>query len=216
MSLLLRRAGANLLTSGGVLLGASPSYSAYGLAPTPGYTLARETPLASAKQLYTLPGLSTASVATVFVVVSKVPSIEDLRMMCSIITAGDGTRTWAGYTGKNYMYNGGVTANTYNPGFVNVVDKTVLDNGRTLLLTIKFAHGGVVFYLNGQLAAIESSGELGNRPWSDDFMLGGEPSSSTYDWQGLISACYVYLTDLSDVDRTRTESYLLASYPAIS
>jgi hypothetical protein len=209
--------GPTALLAGSLALLASATYPVLTRSLTPGYALAREKPLASAKQIYNLPGLSTTDCATVFLVLNKTPAAEDLRMMCSIVTAGDTTRTWAGYTGRNYMYHGGVTANTYNAPFVNMVDKTVLDNERTILLTIKFFHGRVVFYLNGVLVATESTGDLGNRVWTNDFMLGGEPSTdSPYTWQGLISACYLYLSDLSDADRSRTEGYLLGKYPAIT
>lgn len=218
MSTTLLRASANLLLSGGTLRTAASSYPAYSVQPTPGYALGRETPLASAKVLYTLPGMSATTVATLFLVVNKASAIEDLRMMCSIITApDDGTRTWLGYTGRGYYYNGGVTVNTYQASFLSMENPAVLDNERTVLLTARFGANGLFFYLNGVLQqSVAYNGGPLPRPWSDQFMLGGEPSSATYDWQGLISACYVYLSDLSDVDRARTERYLLASYPAIS
>jgi hypothetical protein len=149
--------------------------------------------------------------------VQKQAAIEDLRMLCAILTAGDSTRTWAGYTGRAYYYNGGVTVNTYQPTFLSLQNATVLDNERTVLLTIKFYHGGARFYLNGALMdSVGYGGALGDRPWSDQFMVGGEPSGPGFDWQGLISACYLYLSDLNDTDRTRTEGYLLAKYPAIT
>jgi hypothetical protein len=205
------------LLAGRLGLAAAASYPAFGRTPAPGAALALETPLNSAKQQFTIPDLPAATVATVFLVVNKVPAAEDLRMLCAILTAGDSTRTWAGYTGRDYYFNGGVTVNTYRAGFVSMQDATVFDNGRTILLTIKFTKGGAFFYLNGVLQVAVASGDaLGDRPWSDQFMVGGEPSGSGFDWQGLISACYLYLSDLGDNDRARTEGYLLAKYPAIT
>ena len=208
--------GGPLLWAGGALLTAAPR-RAFGLSPTPGYALARETPLASAKQLYNLPGLSNTTVATVFLVVNKATAIEDLRMICAILTQGDDTRTWVGYTGRGYYYNGGVTVNTYTAAFASIKDPTVLDNERTVLLTVKFGGTGLMFYLKGVLQEIVTyNGGPPPRPWSDYFMLGGEPSGPGYDWQGLISACYLYFTALGDADRARTEQYLMSIYPAIS
>jgi hypothetical protein len=208
--------GPRALLAGSVALAASPSYPAFGRTPTPGYVLATETPLPSTKRQFTIAGLPAAEVVTVFMVLNKSTLAEDLRMAFSIISQDSYTRTWVGYTGRSYSDFLGVTYNTYVDGFVHIADNQVLDGERTVLLTAKMGRNGVSFYLDGTLQEAVSLRNAQQRlPWSDQVVVGGE-TGSTYDWQGLISACYVYLGDLTDADRTRTEGYLRAKYPAIS
>jgi len=208
--------GPTALLAGSVALAASASYPAFGRTPAPGFVLGFETPLPSTKQQFTIPGLPAAEIVTVFLVLNKSTLAEDLRMAFSILTDGNFTRTWVGYTGRSYSDFLGITYNTYVDGFVHVADNQVLDGEKTVLLTVRMGRAGATFYLKGVLQQSASVRNAQQRlPWSDQVVVGGE-TGSTYDWQGLISACYLYLGDLNDDDRNRTEGYLLAQYPAIS
>lgn len=208
-------AGPRALVVGAVALAAAATYPAFPRTPTPGYVLGTENALPSTKRQFTVPGLPGAELVTLFLVLNKSTLAEDLRMAFSILSQGQGGGTWVGYTGRSYSYNLGITYNTYVDGFVHIANKLVLDGEQTVLLTVKLARAGATFYLNGVLqTSVPVRNPQQRLPWSDQVVLGGE-ATSAYDWQGLISACYLYLGDLNDDDRTRTEAYLRAKYPAV-
>jgi len=208
-------AGPRALRAGTVALAAAATYPAFGRTPAPGYVLGTELALASTKRQFTIPGLSASELVTVFLVLNKSTLAEDLRMAFSILSQGQASGTWVGYTGRSYSYFLGITYNTYVDGFVHIADNTVLDGEQTVLLTVKMGRAGATFYLNGVLqTSVPVRNSQQRLPWSDQLMLGGE-AGSAYDWQGLISACYLYLGDLNDDDRRRTEAYLRAKYPAV-
>jgi hypothetical protein len=201
---------------GAVALAAATTYPAFGRTPAPGYALALETPLPSTKRQFTVPGLPGVEVVTLFLVLNKSTLTEDLRMAFSILTDGNFTRTWVGYTGRSYSDFLGITYNTFVDGFVHIADNKVLDGEKTVLLTVKMAQAGATFYLNGVLqSAVSVRNSQQRLPWSDQVVVGGE-TGSTYDWQGLISACYLYLGELNDDDRTRTEAYLRLRFPQVN
>ena len=142
-------------------------------------------------------------------------------MLAAILTQGDSTRTWAGYTGRNYPVNAGLTFNTYIDGFVGastaddpmMPDLTAFDNGRKRLLSVKLGHAGANFYLGGQLrASISYRNAQVSRPWSTTVYVGGEPDNAGFTWPGTIHALEGYL-GYSDTDRIRTEQYLLELHP---
>jgi len=184
--------------------------------PAPGAVL-RIQPLLSSKRRYRLPGLSACEVITVFMVLNKAPSAEGLHMLFSILTAGSGSRTWFGYTGRSYTHWLGLTYNTYVDGFLYADQtQTVLDDEKQILLTVELGHAGAVFYLNGVKQTMLSVRNAQTRlPWSDEIVVGGETDNPGYDWLGLIADGFVYPSQLPIVDRLQTESYLRTLYPKV-
>lgn len=199
------------------LLGGAPTAPPVGpAAPAPGYQFFTETALVSSKQQLQLPGLASQEVVTVFLVLNKATLTEDLRMAFSILTAGNFTRTWVGYTGRSYTYNLGITYNTFVDGFVHLASTTLLDNEKTILLTAEMGRNGVTFYLNGVLQeSISFRNAQARLEWSDEVILGGE-TNPAYDWQGIIYACYLYFGVLSEAEREATEMYLRTRFPSVN
>jgi hypothetical protein len=206
-------AGGAALLASGLLLTAEPR-RAFGRTPAPGAVLRMDTPLVQARRPFEVPGLSGAQQFTLVLVADKLPAAEDLYMLAAILTQGQGSRTWAGYTGRNYSVNAGLTYNTYVDGFVGAEDKTIFDGGRQRLLTIEFQRAGVKFYAGGQLlATIPYRNSQQALAWSDTIYLGGEPDNAGYTWPGTIYVAYGYLGLPSAVDQARTEAFELELYP---
>ena len=211
MSTILTGGGA-LLSGGGALLTSDPK-RAFGRSPAPGYVVHLDAPLTNARRPFTVAGLPSASLFTLVSVVEKLPSAEDLYMLLAILTQGDSTRTWAGYTGRNYPVNAGATFNTYIDGFLGADDLTIFDNGRKRLFSVQMGHAGATFYVGGQqLGTVSYRNAQVSRPWSDTLYVGGEPDNAGFTWPGTIHELYGYL-GYSETDRIRTEQYLLEQHP---
>ena len=222
MSTILTGGGA-LLSAGGALL-TSDRKRAFGRSPAPGAVIHLDAPLVSDRRPFTIPGLPAADFLTIVSVVDKLPSAEDLYMLVAILTQGDSTRTWGGYTGRNYPVNAGPTFNTYIDGFLGAAtaddpmmpDLTAFDNGVKRLFSMKLGHAGASFWLGGQLRAnISYRNAQVSRPWSDTVYVGGEPSNAGFTWLGTTYNLEGYL-GYSETDRIRTEQYMRELHPDVS
>ncbi|MDO7885343.1 hypothetical protein [Hymenobacter cheonanensis] len=188
--------------------------------PTPGFLLGVETAATNQVRTYSLPGLVSATEATVLLVASKPPSTEDLRMLCAILSQDGTTKTDVAYVGRSYSPNAGLAANTYTNGFSGVQDKTVLDGGRTVLIgaeliAVGASAGGFAFRVGGQPQPLAHYDVHQPRVWGSTFFLGGEQAGA-YTWPGTILACYVYPRRLRPDEYLRTERYLRARFPQIA
>jgi hypothetical protein len=215
------RSGA--FTASGIWLGTDPALAVepWGVAgPEPGAALIVESETPLAKATYTVPGLGTSPVATLYLVFNKLPTAEQQHVIASIATA-DGVHTSLLYAGRTDA-DFGFGLNTYTSASDALRDanKYVLDGQRTVLIAARLYNPGpgsgqrdFALSLNGNPQPLARFGVQQSHAWTNAFtLLGFLPGAPNLDWLGNAYAARLYLADHSASQEQRTAAYYLAKY----